>query len=445
MTGAATARLRLTGADCFVLALNRLMRKNGQQELTGQTQLILERAPDVEALQTAANRLAAAHPVLDARPIRNFFTLLPSWTWKNQARPLPIRIWRESGCSSPSEAPEVASLQTWSEAVMNEPLARNGGLRNLRLDLVHLKTGRTALVLTWSHLLFDGRGAELLVGSLLHGSNAASTDPPAPSRFPGKLRARIATARPVVERFFSLSRNQYRSLAGPVAKPGRLKFSLLQLDERQTTLAQARAAEFANPLFNTAFYLACAARAHRAAFQSRGEDPADYVMSVPVQIRRRGPGGSMFQNGVTMLFFHLRREDLETVESATRAAQVQFEEMTRAQLDRSFHQVLDMMKRLPSPLYMRFVGMQFQGEITSFFHSFTGEFCVPLDEVFGAAVANVYHIPAVSAPPGTGIFIGLFRGRLNTTFSWREAAASESEITLMRDRLIQDLTGEGAR
>jgi hypothetical protein len=76
----------------------------------------------------------------------------------------------------------------------------------------------------------------------------------------------------------------------------------------------------------------------------------------------------MFQNGVTMLFFHLRREDLETVESATRAAQVQFEEMTRAQLDRSFHQVLDMMKRLPSPLYMRFVGMQFQGEITSFFH-----------------------------------------------------------------------------
>lgn len=441
MTGAATARLRLTGADCFVLALNRLMRKNGQQELTGQTHLILEQAPDIDALQAAANRLAAAHPILDARSTRHPFSLIASWTWKNQARPLPIRIWRESGCTSPSEAPEVASLQTWSEAVMNEPLARNGGLRNLRLDLMHLKTGCTALVLTWSHLLFDGRGAELLVGNLLLGSITTSSPP---SSIPKKLRDRIATARPVVERFFSLSRNQYRSLAGPVAKPGRLKFSLLQLQERQTSLAQARAAEFANPLFNTAFYLACAARAHRAAFQSRGEDPADYVMSVPVQIRRRGSGSSMFQNRVTMLFFHLRREDLETIESATRAAQMQFEEMTRSQLDRSFHQVLDMMKRLPSPLYMRFVGMQFQGEITSFFHSFTGEFCVPLEEVFGAAVANVYHIPAVSAPPGTGIFIGLFRGRLNATFSWREAAACESEITLMRDRLLQDLTGEGA-
>lgn len=442
MTGAATDRLRLTGADCFVLALNRLMRSHGQNELVGQTQLLLVRSPDLEALQTAANRLAEEHPVLDARVARNPFSLLASWKWKNPARSLPVRLWRESGVAAPAESREIESLHAWSETVMNEPLEKNGGLRNLRVDVVFCGNGRAALVLTWSHLLFDGRGAELLVAQLLHGGK---TSPLSFPPFPKKLRDRIKTARPVVERFFSLSRNQYRSLAGAVPRPGRLRYELLSLDEKQTAIALERASTMANPLFHTAFFLACAARAHRRAFESRGENPDDYVMSIPVQMRRRGAGGAVFQNGVTMLFFHLRKSDLETLEAATRAAQTQFEDMTRQQLDRSFHQVLDMMKRLPAPLYMRFVGMQFQGEITSFFHSFTGEFSVPLDRIFGAEVVDVRHVPSVSAPPGSGIFLGLFRGRLTATLSWRDCAVSGKEIAIMREQLIADLIGGAAK
>lgn len=439
MTRGATGRLRLTGADCFVLALNRLMRRNGQNELFGQTQLLLDRPPDLEALQAAADRLAAGHPVLDAHIVRHPFSLHASWKWNNKTRSLPVRLWRESGVAAPAEAREIESLHAWSEAVMNEPLEKNGGLRNLRLDVVFCGDGRSALVFTWSHLLFDGRGAELLVDLLLRDGK---TSPPDVPPLPKKLRDRIETARPVVERFFSLSRNQYRSLAGAVPGPGRLRYELVCLDETRSAAALERASAFANPLFHTAFFLACAARAHRRVFQARGREPDDYVMSIPVQTRRRGSGGAVFQNGVTMLFFHLRKSDLETLEGATRAAQTQFEDMTRLRLDRSFHQVLDLMRRLPSPLYMRFVGMQFQGEITSFFHSFTGEFSVPLETVFGAKVVDARHVPSVSSPPGSGIFLGLFRGRLTATLSWRECAATAGEIDLMREQLLSDLLGE---
>ena len=436
-------RLRLTGADCFVLALNRLMRKNGQNELVGQTFVLLASEPEMDSLQSAANRLAKAHPILDAEVVRHPLSLLSAWKWKTKSRALPVRLWREPGVAGHEDAMGVESLHAWSEAVMNDRLEKNGGLRNLRIDLVFCRDGRSALVLTWSHLLFDGRGAELLVGELLRGSEKKLL--PAPKPPSQKFRARIEIARPVVERFFSLSRNQYRSLAGHVPRPGKLRYELLRLDESQTDFALRRASTLANPLFPTAFFIACATRAHRRVFQSRGEDPSDYVMSIPVQTRRRGAGGAIFQNGVTMLFFHLRKTELDTLQAATQAAMTQFEEMTRQQLDRSFHQVLDLMKRLPSPLYMRFVGMQFQGEITSFFHSFTGEFSVPLDEVFGARVMDAFHVPSVSAPPGSGIFVGLFRGRLTATLSWRDGAATEKEISLMREHLMGDFTGEGVK
>jgi len=173
-----SSRLRLTGADCFVLALNRLMRKNGQNELVGQTHILLESPPDLESLRNAANRLAEEEPALDAVVTRHPFSLLASWKWKKQKRSLPVRIWREAGTAERREACEVESLHAWSEAVMNEPLEKNGGLRNLRIDLVFCRDGRAALVLTWSHLLFDGRGAELLVDLLLRGGRSVALAPP---------------------------------------------------------------------------------------------------------------------------------------------------------------------------------------------------------------------------------------------------------------------------
>jgi hypothetical protein len=174
---------------------------------------------------------------------------------------------------------------------------------------------------------------------------------------------------------------------------------------------------------------------------ARGKDPAGYLVSIPVQIRKKGKGAVPFQNSVTILFFALAREALETVESAARTAQQQFEEMTRAGMDRSFRAVLDLMRVLPAAVYMWFVGRQFGGEITSFFHSFTGDFSAGLSDVFGARASNAYHVPAVSSPPGSGLFLGLFQGRLNVTLSWRDGSVSGDEAERILDRLHEDFVG----
>jgi hypothetical protein len=440
------SQVRLTGGDGFVLALDRMMRRNGQHGLTGQTHIVFDSPPDLIALQAAAEKLAAAYPILNARVTRNFLTLVPSWKYAKHPASLPVRLWREAGrVGAPASATEIPSLQEWSEDMLNRSLATSEGCRNLRVDLVFPRGGKTILSLTWTHLLFDGKGAELIAGALLQSAAAAPRlsffDNPAEAPMP--LRERIRVATPVVKRFFHLAENTYRSLAGPCPRPGRLRFLLRQLDENQTATVRERATRFTGPLFNAGFYLACAARAHRQLFLARGEDPTHYVVSIPVQIRRKGAAAVPFQNCVTVVFFCLRREDLTTLETAATAAQVQFEEMMRERLDRSFLHVLEMMKRLPAPIYMRFVGRQFAGEITSFFHSFTGDFTLPQDEAFGAKVLDAYHIPSVSSPPGSGLFLGMFRDRLSATFSWRDNASTQEEAALITEHLLRDLTGGG--
>lgn len=57
---------RLTGADCFVLSLERMMRKNGQQGLIGQTHLRLNSVPDLSRLEESAAKLVEAYPLLNA-------------------------------------------------------------------------------------------------------------------------------------------------------------------------------------------------------------------------------------------------------------------------------------------------------------------------------------------------------------------------------------------
>ena len=435
---------QLTGADCFVLALSHMMRANGQQGLVGQTHVVMTEIPDNAALSQGARRLGDAYPLLNALVRRSPFTLLPNW-WidPRDRRTLNVQFWHEAGTEPSQEGYRpTASAQCLAEDLLNSPIEECGGFRNLRLDLVLLKDGGSSLFLTWNHLLFDGKGAELLVGSLFDAVNGGTPKPFPPvktEKIP--LGAQFSESRPAVNRFFELMMNRYQSLSGKKPRSGRLRFRVVHFTSDESMLIRARAEKLSG-LFPLSFYLASATRAHREVFLTRGEDPDHYVSSIPVQLRRKWAGANPFQNRVTVLFFSMKREDLSSMMEAVKAAHLQFEELTRKDLGSSFSMILLLMRRLPSYLYMKFLGTQFSGDITSFFHSATGSFAVNLSELAGAPVRDAYHVPSVSAPPGSGLFFGESHGRITATFSWRDGAVTEQEADLVLARMREDLTGQ---
>ncbi|EDY21691.1 hypothetical protein CfE428DRAFT_0936 [Chthoniobacter flavus Ellin428] len=439
-------RVPVRVADCFLLAHDDFMRRTRQGRHITQSIIELDRLPDVARLRPALARLVKKHPLLVGRLRRDWKTWLPYWEVPTAPdRGLPLGLWRERGSAGVlTEATEVAKTMELLQDIMTQPLEVEGIHFKARLDIVEGRDGGCCAALSWSHLLIDGKGAELLLAEI--GRLCDGVDEPCDVKEPVRpemtFQEKIKKTKAAVYRLEDLAKIGAPSLAGPRPRRGRGHYQVITLSAEDSAKLNARVEGMAGALFPMTFYVACAARAHDRVFQHRGKQHKGYVVSVPVQTRKRGARGPLFHNQVSIFFFSAVREALGTIEAATAAMKQQFAEMTRGRLDESFLVVLEMMMRLPSWMFMKVVRWQFKGEMCSFFHSHTGAFAPEMIEFAGAKITNAYHLPCLATPPGTGLFFCEREGQVNITLTWREGCLSDEERRLMLEQTMEDLFGE---
>jgi hypothetical protein len=92
------------------------------------------------------------------------------------------------------------------------------------------------------------------------------------------------------------------------------------------------------------------------------------------------------------------------LENAARSLHAQFTELSHARMPQAFATMTGLFRRMPTAWYLRFIRGNSGGHITSFFYSHTGQFLPERAECAGGTVFDGWHIPSVSAPPGTGVF-----------------------------------------
>ncbi len=455
------ANVPLTGCDCFHLALDAMMRRTGQGRNLGQAVVELDGRVDLARLRDAAARLAAAHPIVHAR-LRRGLAGAPAWSLRRAIGTVPVSLWREPDVASRDDrdGTVVETAQRAFEARLDEPLEPEVG-RSLRLDVVDRGDGGSSVAVTFAHVLLDALGADSLLVELDRLSHAGGTsraggegaggerrdgDAP-PSILPAERdrpgwRARLRRAAPSGRRLDELERTGFRSLADAQTLPGRARYRVLTLDRACAAVAFARAERTCGPVATMPFFLACALRAHARVFRARGVDPGGYVLSVPVQTRPKRAAGAIFQNHVSILFFHVTCAEASSTDAIVATVRSQLASAMRARLDLAFSAGLELARRIPSRLYVAAVRRRFHGEICSFFHSYTGPFAPALATFLDVPVRNAYHAPAVAAPPGTGLFVGERHGRLNVTLAWREPALGDGEATLLLDQAVAALCGD---
>lgn len=428
-------RVPLRAADCFLLASDCLMRRTGQGPQVTLSVLELDTLPDFDRLREICARMVEKHPLLVSTVHRNWRTWLPYLRIPARREvPLPLRFWETEETRLP-----VALLTR----IAGEPLEHQGIPFRVRLHAVKRPGGRCLIGLAWSHLILDGKGAELLlaeIARLCDGVDVPDAIPAPPARALS-MRELVKKSKGSIHRFSDLEKIGIASLGGPKPRAGRCAYQVITLSEGDTALLASRAGRMTGALFPLAFCVACAARAHDRVFENRPWQPPGYIASVPIQTRRRGAHGPLFHNHVSVLFFSIMREQLASLETAAAAMKQQFAGMARARLDESFNAVLEMMVRLPSRLFMRIVRWRFKGEVCSFYHSHTGPFAPDLDTFAGARIANAFHLPCLATPPGTGIFFSERGGRTTVVFTWRNGCLSDGERRAMVRQTLEDLLG----
>ncbi len=408
------------------------MAVGGQGRHVGLTILELGAGFDISALRDAVRRFSLSHPLLHAKLCRSWFLGVPFWRTPKTLLPDGVPIF---------EQPPNTDRDSFCEKLLGA-----GGRCFLEIHILRFGD-KTTLLAKWSHLLFDGRGAELAlqeIARLARSPRESSRGvaswgiafPPPPGLF-----ARWAGTRVFVRRHYEMKPSDFSSLGGPSPKCGAPGFRLLRFSTEETALMRERAARLTGGIFQMPFFFAAAARAHAAVFKARGQRPPCFVSPVPVQARKPKARHPIFQNQVTVLHFKLNAPDVDDLEKSTTAIHAQFEAAVRSGLETSSATMLWWMRRLPTAIYRRFLQKDTAGEIVSFFQSHTGDFLPGLSDICGAHITNGWHIPSVSQPPGSGIFFSERDGRLSTTISWREKSLTAAEVDAMEFSLRCDLLG----
>lgn len=212
-------------ADCFLLAHDDFMRRTKQGRHVTQSIIELDRVPDLTRLRPALERLVQKHPLLAGRLRRDWKTWLPFWEIP-PAPPqgLPLKLWRERGAAGVlAGATEVENTMELLQLIMTEPLEVEGIAFKARLDVVETRDGRATVALSWSHLLIDGKGAELLLAEI--GRLCEGVDVPCEAKEPLRpemtFDEKIKKTKAAVNRLEDLAKIGAPSLSGPCPRRGR--------------------------------------------------------------------------------------------------------------------------------------------------------------------------------------------------------------------------------
>ncbi len=436
----------LTGADCFLRAFDReIRRKAGASHVS---QLVLRLGPgfDVELFRKVVEQVALAQPIVRAPIGRRFGFGAPVYRLAAASRCAKPRVRIVDADTRPvpdAQLPDLFAKQ------LNEPMSAERG-ELLRFDIVRYAGGAAGsdFAASWLHMLFDGFGSEIFIAWLdacFRGASCADAlpcaDEFAPTAAPERgLGVRGDRARAWQKRLEEISAHPPHSLAGPLRRTRQaLHYERLRLSAEQTARSSEAAKQRAGFLTPTLFYLAAAIRAHHAVFRARGADPGSYVVPLAVNLRPKGAANAMFRSHVSLVWFQLLPAEVDDLDGLIEALKQQrLAAIKGGQIENAIC-AMDFARFAPRRLYARMSRSVFRGELCSFFFAFTGDFLAGVEHFLGAEILDGFHVAPVPPSPGSCVAISLRGGRLGATHTYQRGVFSARELEIFRERLRGDL------
>ena len=406
------------------------MLRAGQGRHVGVSFLVVGPGFSMEQLRRAAEIFAANQPILGGRILCRWPWSVPAWVPDAEAR-VPV---------------DLHPATTNVDALAHERLAGQWAGK-MRFDVVPRADG-AVVMMSWSHALFDARGIELALSEIARLAGDPEAIPEKNSwaepfeSTKSSVMEQFREVRPFIDRYSELRKNRVVSLGEAVPDKSAARFEMLRFSDDETGVIRQRAERFTAGIFALPYFLAVTMRAHAAVQCLRGDKEGTLECAVSVQGRKRGARGPIFQNHDTQMFFAMPLDGLSSFSNVVESLQRQFAEMTRAKCDRAFVVMIDWMRRLPPVLYRRFLRKTASGRVASFYHAHTGQFLPGVTEFCGGRILDVWHVPTVPQPPGSGLFFSERNGRLTAAFCWRDGVLSDKERELLLSSVRYDLLGE---
>ena len=418
----------MSGADWFMLAFDRSMQRVSGQGNVCHLTLSLDGTLSLVDLQARLDADPAWAWLASLRADKGAVGEVPCWVTSAVD---PQRV-REHHVDR--EADIVARVFDHERnAFLQDPVA---------VSLVQVAGAGSVVVLSWHHALMDARGGELWaswVAGVLPSAPTWVVQGQAPEGTPWE---RLMLAKKARDFLFRTGLGRIATVSSRrIPRGGDLAYRRIVLTAAETARVDARAKEAGASLVRSAFVLVGVARAVRAMARARGHRPADVLVPVPQDQRKRGATGPVITNRIGVLFYRLPDALLDDTQASVASVLEQLKAILRQGIGPAYGVLLDMCRHLPLPFYFGLVRAPTMGRIATFGFSDTGASLSRIDRFASVPVREAAHFPANIHPPGFTVVATRYGDALHLCVSFFRGMVSDAEYDAFELHLRRDLVG----
>ncbi len=420
-------KVYLSGADCFFLMLesNTLKHKIGNNVI--RLSLLFENQKEAEVLVDQIQNSPFIHWLVNIELIQGSFYQKPYWKYSDKVNKILIN---RTVCEVENELPR--------ELLNREIPITSSSL--IECDHVLYPSGKVAVVLSWHHILMDGRGSGLLMrhlsGQIEYG-NENFLD------FFPKVEKKIS--------FLTYVRNMYkvkhfiqRSSKGPIASIAskrindntELSFGLRTIcfDEHDTRLIDQYALQNGARFGANNFLIAACAQTVHQVNLKRGTKGIIWI-PIPYDGRKRGGRGPLVTNCISFLFYRLERTQLESIPLSIKAINEQMSDQIKMEMPKKYNLLLDMMRHIPIGLYRFLTTRSSKGAVSSFLFTSAGEGSWDMNELSEHSFSDILIIPPMTFPPGLTFSFLRVNNSLKMNIVYSDCCVNADELSFMETKL----------
>ncbi len=383
-----------------------------------------------DAVRALPDRLAPYLPRLNGSIRRHLLHLAPYWL---PGKPEPI-VFTTEDLLFPSDFPLAV------ERFANRPLPRG---QALAVHALSQPKGRSALIFKFSHLLFDGRGAELLLKQLCHGKHDQTEDRPGlASPMLNEWEKQFSCGRQIQRRLLDIQK-EGPTVVRHACDTAASAYRVIALTEEETDSLRQRSDRDAGPFMLTPYLLALTAEGYDKLMPRHAENE---LFLIPMSIDMRGqdsiPRDAVFFNQWSMLPLSILRSLLADPAESIPEIRKQIFIRTGERTALAYRAASRLMRIAPPPLLLKIVRKMGNSTTGTFMFSFISGTSLEHDKFAGRTITNLYHLPAMPPMTGLGVFFNAFNNRLNAVISYRSGLFPESDIEHFAAELEKALKGK---
>lgn len=404
----------LTGIDWVINTLHSITRHATGHGNNSQILMTLEGRLDPDELRSAVSAVLQRHPVLTGRVARDW-NLCPYWDMEGRApAEVPVTVGPE--CDDWVDAFETFQIHA--------NLAFSSPRHHLQFHLVH-ETGRRSHVgMRFDHRLVDAAGAEAILELMhrIHAGETAGITNQISLTEPAHLdqwERRFVGGRAVNQLQVRLSRGEVRACPVPPGGPRpKTRFNCVTLSPQETKKMKERAfSEARAPMLLPSMVASVIGGLHRVA-ERRPLVGDRYV--IPVSVVDRTPAEKWEKLLFNHISFIIFRVPVETANSRLDLVPMLrdqlFEQMEKDLPEHIYH--ASMLTRIvPLELMRCLAKIPMRGKVATSYFACLRESAYEPDSFLGHKVENMIHMPHVPPPPGLGVFVNGYGGRMNLVLS----------------------------